>query len=355
MNDVSLHGPLKIVANSIFTDLQFDCNVFSQDLLIQKVIYPAWDQTFNPKNIASGWKKTGIWPLDRSAISDSDLMPARLFADKPKTLPQYVEELKAGGDKLFPSDNVPMKPMEDYFGNTLDVPQYKGSERQGKEKPLARILTNVLLIERLREKKGEKEKKALKKTANAAKRAAKQSQPEQKANQKGWVPDEPEESDVEYEQSEEEESAGSEADDTEPDSPDLTDNDDDDDNDEPPSRSRAKTAKKSVSDSKDTQSSSNSNESKSEKQDSSSSSSSDRSIRPSSGKEQKSDNSNSSDAVKCGRCKAALPSTNIVTCLGCDEQFHMSCTGASKRKKIDPENFICRRCNQVVFSMPAPK
>ena len=39
------------------------------------VFWPAWCQTFSPKNIASGFAKTDIWPLKPSIILDQITIP----------------------------------------------------------------------------------------------------------------------------------------------------------------------------------------------------------------------------------------------------------------------------------------
>jgi hypothetical protein len=67
-----------------------------------------------------------------------------------------------------------MKDMAPYLGGLLDTPLYKGGvERKGKEKPVARLLTNAVLIRKLRSKREEEARKAATKAAKAAAKADK--------------------------------------------------------------------------------------------------------------------------------------------------------------------------------------
>ena len=44
-----------------------------------KTFVPCWKKAITVKNIQSGFKNTGVWPVNRDAISDDQMAPAIFF------------------------------------------------------------------------------------------------------------------------------------------------------------------------------------------------------------------------------------------------------------------------------------
>jgi hypothetical protein len=300
--------------------------------MIQEVIYPAWQKAFSVSNILSGFRKTGVWPMNANAISDSELKPAQLFSDKPQTVSEFVQELKSHPDKALPPANMPMKPMEPYLESLLDVPVYKGPERKAKEKPQARLLTNEVFITRLFEKRANEAAKKEKKAQNAAKRAAKATNAKKPAAtpKRKSKPRQKEPEDSESEGEESEESQDSEE---EPDSPVLGDSDDDQPT-PPRSRQHSKDGKQNKDDAEvEALSLSHAAESKGQSQSQSSSSSNQGSSTSNARKENKNNASNDDKLDICRKCSEKPAQETAVRCKGCAQVYHKSCTGSSRRNK----------------------
>jgi hypothetical protein len=352
VNDVTLHGPLKNIAGGLLQALANDAVPLTTDVFIQKIIFPAWQQAFSRANILKGFKKTGIWPMNRAAIPEIELLPAKRVSDKPPTLESLVEELKTGADPLVPIANVPMKPLEDYFGGTFDTPQYKGSERKGKEPSQARILTNRALIDKERQKRETKEEKARRKAEKAAARAEKKAQPKNKSTRKKRAVSDSEDDEPEPEPEEEEDEAEDTPEEEEP-VPELSEESEGEDEEQGQAQNAARAPEKTSEDSVLANSSSSSAETKRRSSKSSSSSSTDVKDGTASNREQKADGKQQRQAEICPKCASAVPIDAAVLCQTCWASFHLSCTGNSKRKPTNVANFTCSKCN-VVSSMPRP-
>jgi hypothetical protein len=159
--DVAVHGPLKNVAAANVSSLHASGIPLSQDNLIQLVIYPAWKTAFTASNIKRGFAATGVYPPNRRAVSDAELMPSTLTdAKQAPSLSSFVAQSAAADFAQKPA-----KPMDPYFEGLLDKPLYKGDDRKGKEKPIARLLTNQILIDRMRAKRDKEDAKKVQQEA----------------------------------------------------------------------------------------------------------------------------------------------------------------------------------------------
>ena len=156
--DVSLHGPLKLKANSTHADLESAAGLAGQKLQLsiheymRKVIYPAWDATFKPDAIKSGFKSAGVWPFKRDAIPEHELLAARRFAGGPKlSLENFVKEQAAAPEKKLPAVPLPdKKDIPEYIREALGSPQMQNPEtvKEGKKpQVLALLLTAQTFIE----------------------------------------------------------------------------------------------------------------------------------------------------------------------------------------------------------------
>lgn len=80
--DVSLFAPLARYYTNGLNELMFNSlgMVSMSKRAFWSVFLPAWKQAFSTKNVASGFAKTGIWPLDSSVVLDVIRKPTPIEA-----------------------------------------------------------------------------------------------------------------------------------------------------------------------------------------------------------------------------------------------------------------------------------
>ena len=87
--DVSLFRPLATQYTNGLNDLMFKSLglVSMTKRSFWQIFWPAWQHSFTIKNISSGFKKTGIWPLKPGVLLDPITIPIPPTADnKPQIL-----------------------------------------------------------------------------------------------------------------------------------------------------------------------------------------------------------------------------------------------------------------------------
>lgn len=79
--DVGVFGALKIRLHEAVDSFAADPrNPPVTRRNIASIAFSAWDECCSEKNVLSGWRKSGIWPLDPRAVPDDRLGPASMAA-----------------------------------------------------------------------------------------------------------------------------------------------------------------------------------------------------------------------------------------------------------------------------------
>ena len=124
--DVAVFGPFKTKLKTAFND--WHVNNPSKTLSIYnipKLAKIAYFESFNCKNIISGFEKTGIWPFNKLAFSDEDFTPVQVYHSDTSTgqdvnMPQSISEDIDIGQQDLASRGVPTSPS--LLSQPLDSP-----------------------------------------------------------------------------------------------------------------------------------------------------------------------------------------------------------------------------------------
>jgi len=331
--DVSLHGPLKQEAARLHADLEAEGVNIDTEVYINRVIYPAWLKTFSSSNIKAGFKKAGIWPFNRQAVSDTVLQAAQRLGSKSLSLPVYVEQQRAAAADSKDGVALPQLQGEPpaYVSQYLDVPMLdtrpkKGKRAKAKQKPVARMLNEKTFLKRLQAKRAKQAARGAAGRGRAGHRRVKSAGSGKRRHSDSDSPSSDEAA---------ESSTDSEADSEEDSPPDPKD----------PTRAAPAAAASGASASSSSSAAANG-----------------------SGAVQVAPAAETKDRVaaspaaapqplleeECPKCFRRPPQDSHICCHGCGVPFHLSCAGQSRRKKLDPDTFYCGvKCRVRV--MPAQR
>ena len=92
--DVSVFGPFKTMLARSMVVRQHEGRSVVQPHEVASLTHTAWEQAASDANISSGFKKTGIWPIDPSVITQTVLDQGALFrkqviSDKENASPHF--------------------------------------------------------------------------------------------------------------------------------------------------------------------------------------------------------------------------------------------------------------------------
>ena len=88
---------------------------------LASLIAEAWPLSLTPLNIMSGLKKTGIYPINPSEVTDRQIAPSKLFQQPPT---ESSPDESASDNALFSPDKVELYKKRYEEGYDLDDPSY---------------------------------------------------------------------------------------------------------------------------------------------------------------------------------------------------------------------------------------
>ena len=86
---------------------------------LASLVAEAWPLSLSPLNIMSGFKKTGIYPINPSEVTDRQIAPSKPFQQSPTESSQDGSE-----DPFFSLDKVELYKKHYEEGYNLDDPSY---------------------------------------------------------------------------------------------------------------------------------------------------------------------------------------------------------------------------------------
>ena len=93
---------------------------------LASLVAEAWPFSLSPLNIMSGFKKTGIYPLNRSEVTDRQIAPSKLFQQsQTKSIQDGSASDNPTNNSLFSPDKVELYQKRYEEGYDLDDPRYK--------------------------------------------------------------------------------------------------------------------------------------------------------------------------------------------------------------------------------------
>ena len=93
---------------------------------LASLVAEAWPFSLSPLNIMSGFKKTGIYPLNRSEVTDRQIVSSKLFQQsQTKSIQDGSASDNPTNNSLFLPDKVELYQKRYEEGYDLDDPSYK--------------------------------------------------------------------------------------------------------------------------------------------------------------------------------------------------------------------------------------
>ena len=92
---------------------------------LASLVAEAWPLSLSPLNIMSGFKKTGIYPINPSEVTDRQIAPSKPFQQSPTESSQDGSE-----DPFFSLDKVELYKKRYEEGYDLDDPSYTAPHAQ---------------------------------------------------------------------------------------------------------------------------------------------------------------------------------------------------------------------------------
>ena len=202
--DVGVFGPMKSAWKGILKEHQIEtCATAVTKQEFPSLISKLWDRSFCPDHLVSGFRKTGIYPLSREAISSSKLMKALPFSGDSSSsdcsdLEQsshteqarssdHTVTVKLHGTCTVDSSITPIRlELKGYFSNLLQKKQAHKAVDKQKVKPKfygeAVTLDKVYdrLVDEEEAKKKEKEEKQREKEEKQKKREERKREAEER-------------------------------------------------------------------------------------------------------------------------------------------------------------------------------